>query len=161
MSDNIESTLNSEQAFQALGSFLTQDNWHPKQIDDKYIYRVAYGGKNGQYACFAQIRTDLEQLIFYVMIPVKAPPEKRAALAEFITRANYGLRIGNFEMDFSDGEVRYKSSLDFAGVELTPRLIENTIYPAVSTCDRYQPGIMQIIYGNISPVEAIAEIESK
>jgi hypothetical protein len=81
------------------------------------------------------------------------------AVAEFITRANYGLRIGNFELDFDDGEVRYKSSLDFEGLALTPELIRNTIYPAVQTIDRYLPGLMSVFYASKSPAEAIAEVE--
>ncbi len=97
----------------------------------------------------------------YVVAPVNAPEELRTAVAEFITRANYGLRIGNFEMDFDDGEIRYKSSIDFEGVQLDKPLIKNAIYPAVQTMDRYLPNIMKLIYGEgtKSPAELIAEIE--
>ena len=35
----------------------------------------------------------------------------RVAAAEFEPRANFGLDIGNLELDMTDGEVRYKSSL--------------------------------------------------
>ena len=150
---------NSEQAFYTLEEFLIADNWHPQRMEDKFIYRVGFSGENGQFACYAQIRVKLEQFLFYVMVPVKASEDKRAAVAEFITRANYGMRIGNFELDFSDGEIRYKSSLDFEDQELTPQLIKNTIYPAVKTCDEYLPGLMQVIYSDVSPGEAIAEIE--
>jgi hypothetical protein len=80
-------------------------------------------------------------------------------VAEFITRANYGLRIGNFELDFRDGEVRYKSSLDFEGETLTPGLVKFAIYPAVQTMDRYLPGLMGVIYGHKPRAEAIAEVE--
>ena len=80
-------------------------------------------------------------------------------MAEFIARANYGLRIGNFEMDFSDGELRYKSSLDFEQENLSFILIAKAIYPAVQTMDYYLPGIMSVIYGKKSALEAIAEIE--
>jgi hypothetical protein len=102
---------------------------------------------------------DYEQFLFYAIAPVKAPETARPAVAEFITRANYGLRIGNMEMDFADGEVRYKSSLDFEGETLTAGLIKNTIYPAVQTLDRYVPGLMGVIYGAKSPAEAIADVE--
>jgi len=44
---------------------------------------------------------------------------KRGAVAEFINRANYGIIIGNFEMDFADGEIRYKTSIDVQGDKLT------------------------------------------
>jgi hypothetical protein len=150
---------NGWRAFQTLGDFLTEDGWHPQPMEDRRIYRMGFSGENGQVACYAQIRVDLEQFLFYVMCPVKAPEEKRLAMAEFIARANYGLRIGNFELDFSDGEVRYKSSLDFENVTLEPQLIRNAIYPAVQTMDRYLPGLMGVIYGNKTPAEAVAEIE--
>lgn len=158
-SDQNEHKENSLQAFAILGQFLEKDKWHPQQLEDRYVYRMGFSGKNGQTACYAQIRVDLEQFIFYVIAPVKAPEEARLAVAEFITRANYGLRIGNFELDFNDGEVRYKSSLDFEGVTLTTELIEHAIYPAVQTMDRYLPELMKVIYGDKPPAEAIAEIE--
>jgi hypothetical protein len=155
----LESTENGLQAFETLGQFLTEDEWYPQQLEDKTIYRVGFSGKNGQLTCFAQIRVDLEQLLFYAVAPVKVPEDLRVAAAEFITRANYGLRIGNMEMDFSDGEIRYKSSLDFEGETLTPQLIKLAIYPAVQTLDRYLPGLMAVIYGGKTPAEAVTEVE--
>jgi hypothetical protein len=146
-------------AFEAVGKFMEEDGWHPQVLDDNYVYRAFFVGNNGEVTCFAQVRVDLEQFIFYVVMPVRAPAHMRLAVAEYITRANYGLRIGNFEMDFDDGEVRYKSSIDFEGSELTPSLIRNTIYPAVQTMDRYLPGVLAVIFGGKSAEEAIASIE--
>ncbi len=150
---------NALQAFDTLAQFLEDDGWHPQRIEERYIYRMGFSGKNGQVSCFAQIRMDLEQFLFYAVAPTKAPEDARMAVTEFITRANYGLRIGNFELDFDDGEVRYKSSLDFEGAALTTELIKNAIYPAVQTMDRYLPGLMSVFYASKSPAEAIAEIE--
>ena len=149
---------NSLRAFTTLGQFLQDDGWHPQQLEGRHIYRMGFSGRNGQTICYAQIRVDLEQFLFYVIAPVKAPEDVRQPVADFITRANYGLRIGNFEMDFDDGEVRYKSSLDFEGATLGHAFIKNAIYPAVQTMDRYLSGLMGVFYGK-SPVKAIAEIE--
>jgi len=147
------------QAFDTLGKFLEEDGWYPQQLEGNYIYRVGFSGKNGQVTCYAQIRVALEQFLFYVVAPAKATEAARGAVSEFITRANYGLRIGNFERDFSDGEVRYKSSIDFEGNGLIAPLIKNVIYPAVQTMDHYLPGLMAVIYGGKSPADAVAEIE--
>jgi hypothetical protein len=148
-------------AFEAVGKFMEDDGWHPQTLDENYVYRAYFVGHNGEVTCFAQVRVDLEQFIFYVVMPVRAPAQVRLAVAEYLTRANYGLRIGNFEMDFDDGEVRYKSSLDFEGVELTSGLIRNTIYPAVQTMDRYLPGVLSVVFGGKSAEEAIEAIESE
>ncbi|MBN1260177.1 MAG: YbjN domain-containing protein [Anaerolineae bacterium] len=150
---------NALEAFTTLGDYLEEDGWFPQRMGDRFIYRMGFNGKNGRVDCFAQIRIELEQFLFYVVASVKVPDAQRAAVAEFLTRANYGLRIGNFEMDFSDGDVRYKSSLDFEGTELLPTLIKNAIYPAVQTMDRYLPGLMAVIYAGKSPEETIVEIE--
>lgn len=146
-------------AFMTLGEFLEADGWHPQRMGDKTIYRTGFSGENRQVVCFAQVRSDLEQFMVYAMAPVKATGETRQAAAEYIPRANYGLRIGNSEMDFHDGEVRYRSSMGFEGVGLSPKLIQHVIYPALQTMDRYLPGLMRVIYGRASPEEAIGDIE--
>lgn len=152
---------NARQAFITLGEFLQEDGWHPQQLEGRTIYRTGFSGQNTQLACYAQVVVEHELFLFYAIAPFKVPEHARLAAAEFITRANYGMRIGNFELDFSDGEVRYKSSLDFEGTTLTPTLIKHLIYPAVLTIDRYMPGLMGVIHGGKSPAQAVAEIEGR
>ena len=156
-----ENSENGVRAFEAVGKFMEEDGWHPQPLDENFVYRAYFVGHNGEVTCFAQVRPDLEQFIFYVVMPVRVPANMRVTVAEYITRTNYGLRIGNFEMDFDDGEVRYKSSLDFEGVELTTGLIRNAIYPAVQTMDRYLPGLLSVIFGGKSAEEAILAIEEE
>jgi hypothetical protein len=118
-----------------------------------------FEGKNAKWSCFAQAREEQQQFVFYSLCPINTPAERRAAMEEFLTRANYGLIIGNFEMDFEDGEVRYKSSVDFEGLSLAPEAFRTAVYANVSMMDQYLPGIMQIIYSEVSPREMIDQIE--
>lgn len=150
---------NGLQAFELLSNYLDEDEWFPRRIEGKYAYSMSYTGKNGDLRCYAIVRVDLEEFLFYAVAPVKVPEEVRPAVAEYLTRANYGLRIGNFEMDYSDGEVRYKSSIDFEGQALTADLIRNAIYPAVHTMDRYLTGLLRVSFGGATPLEAIEEVE--
>jgi hypothetical protein len=150
---------NGLHAFDLLSSYLDDDEWFPRRIEGKYAFSMSYSGKNGDLRCYAIVRVDLEEFLFYAVAPVKVPEEVRMAVAEYLTRANYGLRIGNFELDYSDGEVRYKSSIDFEGQSLTSDLIRNAIYPAVHTMDRYLPGLLRVSFGGATPHEAIEEAE--
>ncbi|NJN68679.1 MAG: YbjN domain-containing protein [Chloroflexaceae bacterium] len=147
------------QAFAVLGQFLEEDGWFPQRVEDKFAYRTYYHGEHGGMLCYALIRVDWQKFLFYAIAPFNVAEEKRPAVAEYITRANYGLPIGNFEMDYSDGEVRYRCSLDFEGVALTPSLVKNIAYPAVYTMDYYLPGLMKVVFGDHSPLEAIEEVE--
>jgi len=157
--DPQEGMSNGERGFSALGEFLSQDGWKFRQLEGQSAYSTSYTGKNGDFRCYALVRTDLEEFIFYAVTPVRVPEDVRAAVAEFITRANYGMRIGNFELDYGDGEVRYKSSQNFEDLPLTREDIRNAIYPAIQTVDRYLPGLMRVSFGAATPLEAIEEIE--
>lgn len=150
---------NGLEAFDLLSNYLDDDEWFPRRIEGKFAYSMSYSGKNGDLRCYAIVRVDLEEFLFYAVAPVKVPEEVRMSVAEYLTRANYGLRIGNFELDYSDGEVRYKSSLDFEGQMLTQDLIRNAIYPAVHTMDRYLAGLLRVSFGGATPHEAIDEAE--
>jgi hypothetical protein len=55
--------------------------------------------------------------------------------------------------------VRYKTSVDVEGGELSPKMIENMMRANLMTMDRYFAGIMGVLYGDRDPAEAIAEME--
>lgn len=152
---------NGLQAFETVGQFLQQKNWHAELLEDyPYTYHALFPGKNAEFSVYARIRPELELLLCYAASPFEVPEERLSAAAEFVARANYGLRIGNFELDFSDGEIRYKSTLDFADEPLTQNLLRNTLYPCCYMLDKYLPAIYALIYENKSPLEAIKLVEA-
>ncbi len=146
--------------FDEIKRFFDQDDWKYEVMEERPIIRLGFSGKNGSFNCFAQAREQQEQFVFYAMSAINAPEEKRTAIAEFLTRANYGMILGNFEMDFNDGEIRYKTSIDVEGEELTFHLAKQVVYANVMTMDRYFPGIMKVLYSDIAPADAVKEIEN-
>jgi hypothetical protein len=140
-------------------SFFQQDQWAFAQLEGQAVLQMAFEGVSGQWTCFAHAREEEAQFLFYSMCPVRAPEDKRMAVAEFITRANYGLAVGNFELDFEDGEIRFKTSVDMEGFPLSPAALQPLVYGNVAMMDTYLPGILSVIYGGVSPAEAIAQIE--
>ncbi|MEO1389173.1 MAG: YbjN domain-containing protein [Cyanobacteria bacterium J06634_6] len=81
-------------------------------------------------------------------------------MAQFITRANYGLILGNFELDYTDGEIRYKTSLDVEGDRLTPALTKNLISTNVMTMNQYLPGLLAVLEQQTPPGQAIKQNRS-
>jgi hypothetical protein len=141
-------------------NFFTQDDWQFTKLQGEPILSMAFQGKNGEWTCYAKAREEQQQFVFYSLCPINASEDKRLAVAEFLTRANYGMMNGNFELDFNDGEIRYKTSIDVEGDRLTPALIKNLVYTNVTMMDEYLPGIMSVINGDVEPKEAIVQIES-
>ena len=140
-------------------AFFEAESWPVMQIENRSLLGMVFQGESGTWNCYAGGSEEPEQWVFYSVCPVSAPAANRAAVAELLTRANYGLVIGNFEMDFEDGEIRYKTGIDVCGDRLTPALIRQMVYANVATMDIYLPGILSVIYGDVSAAEAVAQVE--
>lgn len=148
------------QIFDTVVEFFHENNWHFSRVENESILSMGVSGKNGKWTCYAQAKEAQEQFVFYSVFPVNATELMTHRVAEFITRANYGLIIGNFELDYSDGEIRYKTSIDVEGDRLSRALIEQLVYANLTITDRYFPGLMAVMYGNVDPESAILQVES-
>ena len=140
-------------------SFFKANDWPIALVKDNTALQLNFQGKNGQWACYSSTHETRQEFVFYSLCPVNVPEEKKIAMAEFLTRANYGLPLGNFEMDFDSGEIHYKTGIDVEGDRLSIPLVQQVVYSNVMMMDLYLPGIMAILYSQISPSEAIAQIE--
>ncbi|MEH2215332.1 YbjN domain-containing protein [Nostoc sp.] len=163
ITQKLEATLPSSSTdsslFEEIINFFQADDWPFVQLLGQPALQISFQGENGKWNCYARTRSEQNQFVFYSICPVNAPENKRLAVAEFLTRANCGMMIGNFELDFTDGEISYKTSIDVEGDRLSFALIQRVVYANVTMMDEYLPGIMSVIYGNVSPEEAIAKIE--
>jgi hypothetical protein len=146
-------------AWATLTTFLQQDDWNARELPDVFAYRMSFLGRHGQLVCHAEIDPAHSLLLVYVLAPIRVPEPARAAAMEFFTRANYGLRIGNFELDLGDGEIRFKCTVAYDGTLLDLALVRNALYAGVRTTDAYLPGLLGMLYGNLSPEAAIRGIE--
>ena len=146
--------------FSTLIDYMEDEEWKYEILEGETIIRFHFKGRAGRLLCYGEVDEEKCWLIFYSYMPVNSPAEKMTQVAEFVTRANRGMRIGNFELDFDDGEVRYKTSLDVEGGELSNKMIDNLLRANLTTIDRYFSGLMELIYGEKPPSEIIKRIET-
>jgi hypothetical protein len=145
---------------EAMMVFFDEDGWKYHLMEGNTCLQMGYVGDHGRWTCYAQAREEHHQFVFYSVCPVNMPEDKRSLGAEYVARVNYALIIGNFEFDFSDGEIRFKTSIDVDGDEISQPLISNCVYRNVFTTDRYLPGIFAMLYSGKTPAQAVADIET-
>ncbi|RTE08645.1 YbjN domain-containing protein [Paenibacillus whitsoniae] len=141
--------------------FFQSEDWSYSRLEGQTVIKLVSTAANSRWNCFAQTREEQRQFIFYSVYPDNVPEERLAAVSEFLTRANFGLIIGNFELDLDDGEIRFKTSIDLKEASLTSGLLKQLVYPNVVTMGRYIPAIQGIIQGQQSPLEAIEALEMR
>ncbi|MGE5455384.1 MAG: YbjN domain-containing protein [Methylocystaceae bacterium] len=148
------------QVFEVMLDYFDSSDWKYTAISDETI-RVDFSGDHGNYTCFAKELNPREGCLFYCTCPVKVPEHQRPEAAKYFTLANYGLIVGNFEMDWSDGEVRFKTSLYSNGQEFTSDLLEPLVWNNIVIMDKYFPGLMALLYGNLSAEAAVSMVEAE
>lgn len=139
----------------AVQAYLRSQDWRFSFDEDNSVFDFTIGARNCDNIRMLIIARETS-ICTYAILPLKVPEEQRAAAAEFEARANFGLNIGNMELDMTDGEVRYKSSLCCSEDSIpSMRVIERSVDLAFVMLDRYAKGLLRLMYGGMSPEEAV------
>ena len=144
--------------YDVLIEFFKAEN-RPFETQPNLTLSCTFRGEGGYWDLYARAKEAERQCVFYSVLPVRVPKSKHLTIAEFIARANYNMTIGNFEIDFDSGEIRYKTSMDVEGIVLTPALVKRLADANTKTMDWYLPGIMAAIERGMGAKEAIALVE--
>jgi hypothetical protein len=116
--------------------------------------------ENTIFNCWIELYEDINRVLFYSRIGAIVPESKRLIVSELMTRINYDLFNGNFEMDFGSGELRYKTSINSEGSEINEQLIENLIDDNILIADDYFYTLMKGITTDIPPSELLQQKET-
>ena len=137
----------SEQLYQRIAEFLDEDGWKYRFREDNGTICSGFQLENalGAVPLFVDVRSD--KYIVFAVPRVKCEPENRFELAEFLTRINYRMIFGDFEMDFSDGEVRFRFPVDCDGAAPSDAMIKRSILMTVAMLNRCGNAICCVMNG--------------
>ena len=151
----------SDEIVNVVKKFLAEDNWHYSFNEDTGIFRfgLRIGSKIQNISYVIDVYDD--EFVVYGMCPIGADrkdPEMMAQMAEFICRANYGMKNGCFELD-RDGEIRFRSFVDCEDLLPSTSVVKNSVYCTAAMFKRYAAGIVDIIFGGAKAKDAITKCE--
>jgi hypothetical protein len=143
----------------AIISCCRQELWQYVLLPSISAVQITVETSSAFLTCFCEARDADQQIACYTRFSVKAPPGRRAAVAEFVHRANWNLAIGCFEFNQETGEVRFRTSLDLDQESLAPQLIRPLIRHALFTADHYHDGFLRVAVAGVEPADAIEQLE--
>jgi Putative bacterial sensory transduction regulator len=152
----------ASQALKTLRKVLAEIGWDSEPDEENACFYIDFGPPRVPVSdAIAAIAEDTERFLLYVNIGPSVPPERRDEVARFITLANWGLSIGNFQMDYEEGLVRFKSSIAFRGTELSEALIRNAILAAMNAIEVYAEPLIDVLGRNKKAQEAFQAAKAK
>lgn len=117
-------------------------------------------GERGRWRTFIQVTDEPENrfIVIHAQFPVGIPVGSRAKLSERLTRINYELTLGNFELGLDDGELLFKTAIDLADGGLTRQMIWCMYDRNKQVMDQHFAEIAELAFGaswaeNFSAIE--------
>lgn len=128
----------------ALLAWLKEEGITAQEDPSLHALRLGFTGEHGQWVCLALADEERQLARFYSIAPFVVPADRRAATNEYVTRVNFGMPVGAFELDLDDGEVRFKTSLALGGASASADLLAGLVWPNVAAMDRWIPGLIAV-----------------
>ena len=131
-------------------------------VEAQGIFHFRYGGGEVLPQHDYLILVGVNDLTLYACLSARVEEKRRPIVGEFLHRANYGLRAGNFELDYKDGEIRYKYHVDLSDENLSDEIFNKALLLPVVMIRRYEGGLIAVmLFDCMSAEEAVEIIENK
>lgn len=138
----------------ALEALFEKHSWRYEKRDENY-YDFTFNCDVNRFNLYALIGTYVNTLSIYVHMPFQVPATRMTEIAELISRINYNMTLGNYELDFHDGEILFKVSQSFSLHEPHPDEIMILLDCALTMAQTYFPTFGAVLYGGRSVTEAV------
>lgn len=150
-----------EKVIELIHEFFTRSEMKYKYNKEKnvFISGVNMGGVLGNLRLVIPMSED--SYVVYAILNSTPEKEFYGEVAEYLHRANYGLINGNFEFDYRDGEIRYKSFVNFDGAQLSIDIIAQSIVTPVFMFEQYGKNLLRVMMGDGTPAELLQKAEEK
>ena len=157
-----QGALNIATLLETAADYLQKEDWGFESDLENSVLRGSVNGDNVTLNWYLHVieYEEINSLRVYTPVPLNIPEARRVAVAELLTRINSRMANGNFELDFSDGMVRFGVVLDLMDGALTQAMFMRIFMLSLQGCDYYSPTIMSVVYGSLSPDLALEMLDN-
>lgn len=147
----------ADNAIAALERLLTELGLEPERDEKVAGFHIDFGGDGIPVStAFAAIAPGSERFVFYINLGLDVAPGRRDEVARLLTRLNWRLMVGSFDMDYADGNVRFRVAIDFHDGELAENLMRNAILAAMNAIEAHAGALLRVASGAQSAEDAMA-----
>lgn len=140
--------MDREEIVDAIRDWLDEDDWRYEYDAEHHLIKmgITLKSKIKSGRIFVDIKED--SYAVYLISPISGDVDGLGELYKYVAMANHGLLNGNFEVDASDGEIRYKTYVDCEGLaSLSKEVVRNSICFPCCMMDRYGNGLAALAMG--------------
>lgn len=134
--------------------------------ESKYSYEIHDGCITSQFRINSNI-SNIDIIVYpyadtytvFAKCPLLASESSRSAVSEYLMRANFNMISGCFEMNYLDGEVRFKVNQYCKDLLLSKENMKRSIMLPLAMFNRYGNGLLNVMVNGSSPEDEIRKAE--
>ena len=151
---------------ETIKEYFKRNDWTYTYYEEYSLFRfgIRMDSVIGSLDYIIAIRKDAYTV--YAILRNKVEQEYISQVAEFLHRANYGMHVGNFELDYDDGEIRYKNHIEIetewfcnTDKEISDAMLSRSITIPAAMFKKYGKGLLELMVGEGDPEKLIDSIE--
>jgi hypothetical protein len=127
-------------------------------VVDALSLTLSFNHAHGAYVLYFTTNDDTDLIGLMATYGSRVPESRRVQVAEALSCINVLLWLGSFELDFADGELRFRIGIDVEGGQLSETMLSNMLGAALHSMDRYHVALMRIAFGEVDPAVALPEV---
>ncbi|MFH0826000.1 MAG: YbjN domain-containing protein [Pseudomonadota bacterium] len=143
-----------------IADFLTEGDWHYNVRDDK-AFSMGVQGDNATFEVFVEFHEENDVIVIETTFPFRVPENKRTLVSELLARINLGRFHGCCQMDLTNGFVCYHTAMPIDNSPFNKDIFERLLQTSMNMSDWTYPAFMSVIYGGMSPEEALKLVETE
>jgi len=123
------------------------------------VFGFVFIGTSHRFAGYVEADDDRRTVQVQTLAPVRVSRSKRWEIAELVERINDRLLFGNFELGWETGTVASRTSILLGEGDLQQDVMDRLLFANWALMDAYFPAISAVLFGSVSPKEAIDQIK--
>lgn len=146
------------EAIDVVVDYFKQQEWNHDLDAEHQRLRSEFETELGDISLFVSAEQERKLCFVVSILPVRCPAGRRHHCAEVLSRLNYGMLLGCFEMDFDSGRIHFKTSAPFGESGLDPETVGSLVGCNLSMMKQCMEGILSVAFGQVSPLKAAERI---
>ncbi len=148
----------SREIVEKIRDFFEENDWNFQFEEDTGLFRFGLN-LNGKIRSIKYVvdvkKSDFAAFVFPQLNINPKDMQVTYHMLRFLCMVNYRLRDGNFDLDLSDGEIRYRAYVECENMEVSGEAIAAMISTVANAFETFGKGILQIMYADKTAEEAM------
>ena len=119
--------------------------------DDVTLFDLTVATDAASYRLRFIVRERQRAVTCMFRLPVKAPADRRSAVAALVCQINYRRWLGAFDLDLRDGELLFRTDLMVANGTLGTKAVQKSITASFAACDEALPQVCRVAFSGETP----------